>query len=297
MKTIVSILALTAAAFGFNLSARADLLDDLLRKSTNAVSGTNIISRSNILSATNILSGTNIISRSNIMSGTLTTNLTQTEMVDALKQALTKGIHRAIRQLGQSNGFLTNLNVRIPMPEKLQTTEKTLRSLGQDKLADDFVATMNHAAEQAVPAASQVFVDTLAQMTVQDAQNLLTGPDDAATQFFRRTTETNLFARFLPIVKKATEDNKVMNSYKKLTGSTGGTNDTSTSTNSGTLGAILNKGQELLGKGSVDVDTYVTQKALDGLFIMVAEQEKKIRQNPAARTTELLQKVFGAIRK
>ncbi len=143
--------------------------------------------------------------------------LSQDQMVQGLQQALGKGLQQAIARLGHDGGFLTNLNVKIPMPQKLQKAESVLRAMKQDQLADDFVATMNHAAEQAVPEAGTVFVDALKQMTIEDAKSILTGPNDAATQYFQRTTQTNLYAKFYPIVQQATQKTGVTAAYKKLT--------------------------------------------------------------------------------
>jgi hypothetical protein len=215
-------------------------------------------------------------------------------MIQGLKEALGKGLQEAVGHLGKSNGFLTNLNVKIPMPGKLAAVEKTLRSMRQEKLADDFVLTLNRAAEQAVPAAASVFTDALRQMSITDAKNILTGPNDAATKFFQKTTQTNLIARFTPIVKKATESNRVTAAYKNLTTAA---QSPSTNAPTSTFGSLLSRGTEMLGNNTVDLDAYVTQKALDGLFKMVADEEKKIRENPTARTTELLQTVFGALKK
>src|SRR6266850_6224747 len=208
-------------------------------------------------------------------------SLSQDQVVLGLKEALTNGVHRAVAQLGHDGGFLTNLNVRIPMPEKLRNVEKTLRALKQDKLADEFVATMNHAAEQAVPEAVSVFSEAIRGMSIQDAKAILTGPNDAATQYFRRATETNLFTRFLPLVKSATDKTGVTGTYKKLV----------ERANAGNLFGSF--GSAVANLESVDIDQYVTTKALDGLFKIVAEEEKRIRANPVARTSELLQKVFG----
>lgn len=214
--------------------------------------------------------------------------LSQDQVVQGLKEALSKGVQAAVSQLGHDGGFLTNLNVKIPMPDKLRTVEKTLRAVHQDKLADEFVDTMNHAAEQAVPEAGGVFGDSIKNMSMADAKAILTGTNNAATQYFRATTETNLFEKFLPIVKKATDQTGVTSAYKRLmeTGN-GGTS----------LGGLGSFGRSLLGPEAVDVDRYVTNKALDGLFKMVAEEEQRIRENPVARTSDLLQKVFGAVTK
>jgi len=215
----------------------------------------------------------------------LTSNLSQEQMIGGLKEALGKGVEQAIARLGHDGGFLTNLAVKIPLPEKLRGVEKTLRMVKQEKLADDFVNTMNHAAEQAVPEAGSVFREAITGMSVADAKTILTGNTNAATQYFRKATETNLFNKFLPIVKKATDETGVTSAYKKLIEKGSGT---------GSLGSF---GNSLFKADSLDVDGYVTTKALDGLFKMVAEEEKRIRENPAARTSELLQKVFGAVKK
>ena len=215
--------------------------------------------------------------------------LSQDQMVQGLKDALARGLQQAIAGLGHDGGFLTNLDVKIPMPEKLQTVEKALRAMKQDKLVDDFVTTMNHAAEQAVPEAGSVFAGALKQMTIEDAKAILGGPNDAATQYFQKTTQTNLYAKFYPIVQKATQQTGVTAAYKSMM------EKANVGQGLGSFGSAL--GGALLGKDSLDIDAYVTNKALDGLFKMVAEEEQQIRQNPVARTTDMLQKVFGALKK
>jgi hypothetical protein len=200
--------------------------------------------------------------------------LTADEMTGGLKEALANGVQHAVRELGKPDGFLKNLDVKIPMPKKLQTVEKTLRTLKQDKMADDFVATLNRAAEQAVPEAADVFADSIRQMTVTDAKNILTGPNDSATQYFRKTSEEKLREKFRPIVTKATGAVGVTASYKNLLQQAG-------------------PAASLLGAEAGDLDGYITQKSLDGLFKMIAVEEKRIRENPVARTTDLLKKVFG----
>jgi hypothetical protein len=220
---------------------------------------------------------------------TTMSGLSQDQMVQGLKDALAKGLQEAIANLGHDGGFLTNLNVKIPMPEKLQTVEKAVRAMKQDKLVDDFVTTMNHAAEQAVPEAGSVFADVLKQMTIEDAKAILGGPNDAATQYFQKTTQTNLYARFYPIVQKATQQTGVTAAYKNLM------EKANVGQGLGSFASAI--GGSLLGKDSMDIDAYVTNKALDGLFKMVAAQEQQIRQNPVARTTATLQKVFGALKK
>ena len=202
------------------------------------------------------------------------------QLAQALKDALGNGIQSAITNLGREGGFLHNPKVRIPMPEKLQSVEKTLRALQQDKYADQFVAAMNHAAERAVPVAAPIFTDAIKSMTIADAKGLVTGGDDSATRFFQEKSEQQLQEKFLPIVKEATAQSGVTAAYKKLFEQVG-------------------PATSLFGRfdtSSLDIDRYVTQEASDGLFQMIAEEEKRIRENPAARTTELLQKVFGTVK-
>lgn len=214
----------------------------------------------------------------NLPAGSEITALTQDQMVGGLKEALAKGVEKSVASLGKEDGFLKDLGVKIPMPDSLQRVEKTLRMLRQEKLADDFVTTMNRAAEKAVPEAGAVLGDAVKQMSISDAKGILTGTNNAATQYFRRTSETNLFTRFYPIVKKATEETGVTKAYKNMT------------SKAGFAGSLL-------GQDATDIDSYVTRKTLDGLFLKIGEEEKRIRQNPAARTTDLIQKVFGTVTK
>jgi hypothetical protein len=220
-------------------------------------------------------------------SPTLATALSQDEITGGLKEALSKGVAQAIGVLGKEDGFLKDVAVKIPMPENLQKIERTLRTLGQDKVADEFVTTMNRAAEAAVPEAAAVLGDAVKQMTVADAQSILTSTNKAATAYFRRTSETNLYQRFLPIVQKSTEKTGVTSAYKKMTAKA---NVGGFSVGGFSLGSVL-------GADAADLDGYVTHKALDGLFLKIGQEEQRIRENPVARTTDLLQKVFGAVRK
>ncbi|MCC7519591.1 MAG: DUF4197 domain-containing protein [Verrucomicrobiae bacterium] len=204
-----------------------------------------------------------------------TSGLGQAELVGGLKEALAKGVQQAVAQLGKEGGFLNRLNVRIPIPENLQMVERGLRAAGQNSLADNFVVTLNRAAEKAVPEAAGVFADALSKMTLADAQGILAGPNDAATQFFRKSSEMRLREKFLPIVQKATAQVGVTAAYKNLLAKAG-------------------PAAQFFGGNAADLDAYVTDKALDGLFKMVAVEEQRIRENPAARTTDLLKKVFGS---
>jgi hypothetical protein len=216
-------------------------------------------------------------------------SLSQDQMVQGLKDALAKGLQQAVAKLGNEGGFLTNLNVKIPMPEQMRKVESALRAMNQDRLADDFVATMNHAAEQAVPEAGGVFADTLRQMTIEDAKSILSGPDDAATQYFQNDDANQPLCQILPHRSASDGEDGVTAAYKNLMAKA------NVAQGLGRVGGAL--GGSLLGKDSLDLDDYVTNKAMDGLFKMVAEEEKQIRQNPVARTTDMLQKVFGALKK
>jgi hypothetical protein len=202
--------------------------------------------------------------------------LSNDEMISGLKEALGQGTRFAVDQLGREGGFLDNAKVRIPMPKSLAWVEKSLRTLRQDRLADEFVASMNHAAERAVPEAAEIFGDAIRQMSLEDARGILSGPDDAATQYFRRTTSDALTAKMRPIVEQATAQAGVTSSYKNMMSKAGGLTS-------------------LLSGDATDLDGYVTEKTLDGLFLMVAEEEKRIRENPLARSTDLLKKVFGSL--
>lgn len=205
-------------------------------------------------------------------------NVSDNEITAGLKEALGKGVKSAINSLGKTNGFLLNPRVKIPLPKSLQRLEKGLRIAGQGRSVDAFVASMNNAAEKAVPVAVDVFVDAIKQMSFNDARQILfSGQKDAATQFFRRTSEETLRGKFRPIVEEFTEKTGVTQKYKTMIGKAG-------------------FAARLLGEDATDLDGYVTQKALDGLFLLIADEEQKIRENPIRRTTQLLRKVFGILR-
>jgi len=208
-------------------------------------------------------------------SSSAASGLTQGEMSQGIKEALSKGVKTAIKQLGKPGGFLDDAKVRIPLPGYLQNVESVLRSLHQEKLADEFVATMNHAAEKAVPQAVDVFSNSIKHMTLKDVQGIVNGPDDAATEYFRRTSSAELTKRFRPIVEQATNKAGVTVAYKRMMGQAGPM-------------------ARMLVGDNTDLDGYITGKALDGLFLKIADEEKAIRTQPYARTTDLLKKVFGS---
>jgi hypothetical protein len=210
-------------------------------------------------------------------------NLTQEQMTSGLKEALSKGVEHAVSILGRTNGFLNDLKVKIPIPDNLRKIESTMRALGEGQVVDEFTTNMNRAAEQAVPEAASVLGESVRQMSISDAQRILTTTNNGATEYFRRTAGTNLYAKFLPIVQRTTAATGATAGYKKLL----------ERMNSGEVGKVFG----LFGKSeNLDIDTYVTRKAIDGFFVKIAEQEQLIRQNPAARSSEILQKVFGAMK-
>jgi hypothetical protein len=204
-------------------------------------------------------------------------DLSNQDATGGLKDALTQGVGAAVGKLGVANGFLGNPKVKIPLPDSMKKAEKAMRMLGMGKQADELVTRMNRAAEAAVPEAKALLIDSVKQMSVQDAKNILAGGDDAATQYFKKTTSAPLAEKFLPIVKKATENVQLAQQYNKFAES----------------GARFG----LVKKDQANLEQYVTQKALDGLYLMMAEEEKAIRKDPLGASTSLIKKVFGAIGK
>lgn len=199
------------------------------------------------------------------------------DQVASLKQALTQGAETAVRNLARENGYLGNDRVRIPLPQNLQKVDGMLRKFGMGKYADELITSMNHAAEAAVPEAKALLIGAVKKMTVEDAKGILTGGDDAATQYFRRNTETALAGKFKPIINRAMQKVKVAEKYDQFAG----------------------KGVKfgLVDERDARLDDYITRKALDGLFLMMVEQEKAIRANPLEATGSLAKKVFSVLRK
>jgi hypothetical protein len=219
-------------------------------------------------------------------SSQLGSNLPTSDIAAGLKEALAKGTTNAINSLGRDGGFWNNSKVRIPLPGKLEQAGKLARQLGQGARVDAFEMSMNRAAEKAVPQVAQIFGDAIRKMTHDDARGILTGGDHAATDFFRRVAGDALTARIHPIVANATDSVGVTQKYKAFTSGSAG----------GELGGLLGAlGGSKASKGGnpMDLDDYVTTKTLDGLFTTIGEQEQSIRDNPGARTTDLLKKVFG----
>lgn len=204
-------------------------------------------------------------------------SLSNAQKTDGLRTALTQAAQAAVANLGRTDGFLGNPEVRIPLPGKLEKASRTLKKLGASRQVDDLSTAMNRAAEAAVPEARALLVDAVRQMSVQDAASILTGPQDAATQYFRRTTQARLAERFLPVVARETGRLGLAKRYDNVAGK------------AAQLG--------LLKPEDASLDSYVTQKALDGLFLMMAKEEAAIRKDPLGQASSVLKTVFGALKK
>ena len=202
-------------------------------------------------------------------------SITNREAINALKSALDRGARAAVAQLGREDGFLGDARVKIPLPVSLRRAEKNMRRFGMGKYADELIVTLNRAAEAAVPEAKQLFSDALRQMSVQDAKGILTGGDTAGTEYFRRVTADELARRFLPIVQRATARVGLAQKYNQY--------------------AARGVRVGLVDAQDANLDDYVARKALDGLFFMVAEEERKIRKDPVGSASSLIRKVFGAL--
>lgn len=200
--------------------------------------------------------------------------LADSEIVQGLREALAKGTKSAVLQLGRSDGFWANERFRIPLPKTITQADTLLRAGGFGPRLDELHLSFNRAAEQAVPVAADVFSQAVSKLTINDARNILYGQPDAATQYFKATTGETLAIQFKPLVAQVTARAGLVQQYDKMMAK------------AGPFAALAG--------AKTDVNTYVTQKALDGLFLRVADEEKAIRSNPAARSSELLKKVFGS---
>lgn len=203
-------------------------------------------------------------------------DLTKADATNGLKTALEKGALAAIGNLGTVDGFLGNEKVRIPLPGYLEDAAKLMRTFGQGAKVDELVTAMNRGAEAAVPMARDLMVKTVRTMSVNDAKGILTGGDTAVTQYFADKTRAPLGVKFLPIVTQATTKVGLAEKYNQL------------------AGRAADMG--LIQRDAANIEQYVTGKTLDGLFYMISEEERKIRQNPVAYGSSILTKVFGALR-
>ena len=202
--------------------------------------------------------------------------LTETDAASGIRAALERGAAAAVSLLGRPDGFLGNPKVRIPLPGFLADAAKVLKFTGQQQRVDELVTAMNRAAELAVPEAKTLLINAVHSMSVEDGRRILTGGNDSATQFFAAKTRAPLTVRFLPIVTKATQKVALADKYNAIAGKAAGVG--------------------LVRKDDANLQQYVTGKALDGLYLMIGEEERKIRSDPVGTGSALLQKVFGSLR-
>lgn len=202
--------------------------------------------------------------------------ITESDAALGVRAALERGAASAVNLLGRSGGFLDNPKVRIPLPGFLNEAAKLAKFTGQQKRVDDLVTAMNRAAEAAVPQARTLLTNAVRSMSVEDGKRLLTGGDNSVTEFFARKTRTPLNAKFLPIVTRETAKVSLAEKYNALAGKVAATG--------------------LVKKDDANIQQYVTGKALDGLYLMIGEEERKIRQNPVATGSAILSKVFGSLK-
>ena len=204
-------------------------------------------------------------------------SLTNSEAGGGLKKALTQGVSKAVASLGATDGFFGNKDVKIPLPNSLKKIEKGMKFMGMGKQSDELILKMNRAAEAAVPEAKTLLLDSVKKMSLADAKAILTGPQDAATQYFKKTTSAQMAEKFLPIVQKATANVQLADSYNKY--------------------AEMGSKFGVVKKEDANINQYVTKKALDGVYYMVAQEEAAIRKDPLGQASSLLKKVFGSIGK
>jgi hypothetical protein len=194
-------------------------------------------------------------------------------VVSGLKEALSIGTENAVRDVSQTNGYFGSKMIKILMPDKIQKVADVLSKVGYQKEVDEFILSMNRAAEKAAPKAASFFVGAIREMSFEDARGILNGGDTAATEFFRKKTHDKIYEAFKPIISTSMDEVGATHAYKNM----------------------MSKYESIpfMDKQSLDLDHYVTNKSLDGLFYMVGQEEKKIRTDPAARVTDLLKTVFG----
>jgi hypothetical protein len=202
-------------------------------------------------------------------------HISAVDAASAVRTALQKASDAAVAALGKPDGFLGNARVRIPLPDSAQRAENIVRRFGGGKYADELIVSMNRAAEAAVPEARALFLEAVKKMTLQDAKGIVSGGPTAATDYFRRSTQAQLHARFLPIVQRSTARVDLAQKYDEFAG------------RAASVG--------LMKSDDANLDEYVTRKALDGLFLMVGEEEKQIRQDPLGSGSSIIRRVFGAL--
>ena len=202
--------------------------------------------------------------------------ISNADAVNGLKTALEKGVIAAVALLGKTDGFLGNPKVRIPLPGYFEDVSRLLKNFGQSKRIDELVTSINRAAEAAMPMGRDLLVSAVRTMNINDAKNILTGSQTSATRFFAEKTHISLGMTFLPVVTQATEKVGLANQYNDFAGRAAGFG--------------------LVKKEDANIQQYVTGKSLDGLYFIIGEEEKKIRQDPIGTGNAILQKVFGSFK-
>ncbi|MEA1914976.1 MAG: DUF4197 domain-containing protein [Campylobacterota bacterium] len=223
-----------------------------------------------------------------------TSSLSNVDMNSALKQALNVGVDYAIKSLGAQNGYLNNPLAKIGLPKSLETTANLVRKVGGGKYVDDLILSLNNAATQAAPKTAKIFANSISNMGIDDAQKILAGSDNAATDYFRKTSTTQLQDTITPIVKQSMANNSVAKYYQAFQSfyksNAGALKNDQVSSIANSLGF----GSVLPSQKDEDLDAYVTNKSIDGLMTMIAQKEKAIRANPLMQSSSLIKKVFSA---
>jgi transcriptional regulator with PAS, ATPase and Fis domain len=272
---IASTLILTSTlTFAFDLGAIAKgVVDNVVKEQTTTTSNSTTQNKSTT---------------------TANTNLSDSTVSSGLKEALKTGVKYAVTQLGSNNGYLNNQAVKIPLPDNLAKAETIIRSAGGSKMADDLIASMNSAATKAAPQTAEIFMNAIDKMSVTDAQAILTGGNEAATNYFKSNTTDSLKKLITPIIQETMKENQVASYYDTV----------NNLYKSSAKGLVENSSVMSLAKGfGVDsyiptssdqsLDEFVTNKAIEGLFTMIGEKEAAIRANPVEQTTSILKQVFG----
>jgi len=220
--------------------------------------------------------------------------LSESTISSGLKEALKVGVNYAVKELGASNGYLSNAGVKIPLPENIAKAEMLIRKAGGDKMADDLIQSMNDAATAAAPKTAAIFVDAINKMTLEDAQKILAGDKNAATSYFSANTTDSLKKMITPIIQETMKSNSVATYYNTINDFYKN-NAKSYVDNTSVMSMAKSYGVDgfLPGSSEENLDEYVTTKAIDGLFKMIAEKEAQIRANPVEQTTSILKQVFG----
>lgn len=238
----------------------------------------------------NVANGTNTTNSTN----TASSNLSDSTVTSGLKEALKTGVNYAVTQLGANNGYLNNSAVKIPLPNNLAKVESIIRTAGGDKMANDLINSMNKAASKAAPQTAEIFIAAIDKMSVTDAQAILNGKNDAATNYFKANTSDSLRKLITPIIQETMKENEVA-SYYETANELYKSNVKGLVDNTSVMGLAKNFGVDsyIPGNSGESLDEFVTNKTIDGLFTMIAQKEAAIRANPLEQTSSILKQVFG----